>query len=325
MHTKKGVKQRGSNTSPRYITSRNLLFFAATALLVLLVVPKVSSLEDSVIAIKDAGPWFAGLGLAFTGLTYILTAASYRALVLKPVPFWRLVVVQTASGFVSKLLPSGTGSLALNARFLIKNGHSVIRASSIATINNLMGFASINSLLILLIISGNAGWHDAFRLHLSLPGYVWFLLIGLTIGLGAALLWLPKVRRLLAQYLREVATSFGTYRRHPLRLLASYLAAVAITLCFSGALYASARAFGVDLSPLQVLLTLVVSLATAAVTPTPGGIGGAEAGLTAALVTTGQPASIALTIALLYRIITYWIPVIPGFIAFRHILYKRYI
>lgn len=43
---------------------------------------------------------------------------------------------------------------------------------------------------------------------------------------------------------------------------------------------------------------------------------GAEAGLVAGFVAYGIPADRALAIALLYRFLTYWLPLLPGFVAF---------
>ena len=90
-------------------------------------------------------------------------------------------------------------------------------------------------------------------------------------------------------------------------------------------LYASARAFGVDLSLVQVLVVFTFGLAIATISPTPGGIGGAEAGLVAALTATGVGANQALTIALTYRLLTYWLPILPGLIAFRFAADREYI
>jgi uncharacterized protein (TIRG00374 family) len=87
----------------------------------------------------------------------------------------------------------------------------------------------------------------------------------------------------------------------------------------------SALALGATLSLIQVIVVFTVGVAAASVTPTPGGIGGAEAGLAAALTGTGMTADLAISIALLYRLITYWLPIIPGFICFQYSVKKEYI
>jgi uncharacterized membrane protein YbhN (UPF0104 family) len=54
-------------------------------------------------------------------------------------------------------------------------------------------------------------------------------------------------------------------------------------------------------------------------TPTPGGIGGAEAALTAGLVASGQSAADSLAAALLFRAVTYWLPMVLGYAAFQSV------
>jgi uncharacterized protein (TIRG00374 family) len=55
----------------------------------------------------------------------------------------------------------------------------------------------------------------------------------------------------------------------------------------------------------------------AGVVPVPGGIGVAEAGLTAGLVAVGVPEETALGAALLHRLLTYYLPAVWGFAALR--------
>ena len=51
--------------------------------------------------------------------------------------------------------------------------------------------------------------------------------------------------------------------------------------------------------------------------PTPGGVGAVEAVLLAALTGVGVPSGSALAAVVLYRLATFWLPILPGFAAFR--------
>jgi uncharacterized protein (TIRG00374 family) len=53
--------------------------------------------------------------------------------------------------------------------------------------------------------------------------------------------------------------------------------------------------------------------------PTPGGLGAVEAALTAGLTLAGLPGQTALSAVLLFRIFTFWLPVLPGWAAFTHL------
>jgi glycosyltransferase 2 family protein len=59
--------------------------------------------------------------------------------------------------------------------------------------------------------------------------------------------------------------------------------------------------------------------------PVPGGIGVAEAGLTAGLVAVGVPQTEAFAAALTYRLATYYLPPIWGYVSLRWLSDKGYV
>ena len=82
-----------------------------------------------------------------------------------------------------------------------------------------------------------------------------------------------------------------------------------------GALWASYRAFGH--SPPGAVLVPGYYVGTAAnVLPLPGGIGGVEAGMIGAFVGFRVKASLATLAVLGYRTISYWLPTVPGAVAY---------
>ena len=79
------------------------------------------------------------------------------------------------------------------------------------------------------------------------------------------------------------------------------------------AFWLSALAFGVDISfPKAGALYIIASTIGSAV-PTPGGVGGVEAALTAALLSFGVDTATAAGVVLLFRILTFWLPTAPGY------------
>jgi uncharacterized protein (TIRG00374 family) len=53
--------------------------------------------------------------------------------------------------------------------------------------------------------------------------------------------------------------------------------------------------------------------------PTPGGLGAMEAALTAGLTAAGVPGAVAVSAVLLYRLLTFWLPVPVGWVAMRYL------
>ena len=73
---------------------------------------------------------------------------------------------------------------------------------------------------------------------------------------------------------------------------------------------------------MSIAMVAVVYLVGATVgqaAPTPGGLGAVEAALTAGLTAAGLDGGIALSAVLLYRLVTFWIPTVPGYWAFTYL------
>ena len=56
--------------------------------------------------------------------------------------------------------------------------------------------------------------------------------------------------------------------------------------------------------------------------PTPGGVGAVEAALTLGLIAVGVPKEVAAPAVLLFRLMTLWLPVLPGWLSFTHLTRK---
>ncbi|MFO7547664.1 MAG: flippase-like domain-containing protein [Acidimicrobiia bacterium] len=80
-------------------------------------------------------------------------------------------------------------------------------------------------------------------------------------------------------------------------------------------LWAVFWAFDIRLTPTQAFATFGLGQLASGLPGTPGGLGFAEAGLVGALALFGIPAEIALSSTLVYRLVSYWLPVGAGLVA----------
>ena len=96
-------------------------------------------------------------------------------------------------------------------------------------------------------------------------------------------------------------------------------------MSYALALAVSAKAFGVDVSFIDVFAVYLGGTAVAAASPTPGNVGAVEVALSAGLVAVGVPSGAAVAAVLIYRLLTFWLPLVPGFIAFRYLQAKQHI
>jgi len=100
--------------------------------------------------------------------------------------------------------------------------------------------------------------------------------------------------------------------RHPEWALAGTVGWWAFNI---GVLYASFRVFG-DAPPTAVLIQAYFVGMLANLLPIPGGIGGVDGGMIGALAAFGVSVGIAVPAVLTYRLFAFWLPSIPGAIAY---------
>lgn len=95
--------------------------------------------------------WF-GLAMLLTVGTFCIAAAVYGVVALHRLRYWQTLVVEVASAFVNRLLPSGLGSLGLHGDYLYRRGHTTAEATAVVSINNLIGMVAHALLLGIAII-----------------------------------------------------------------------------------------------------------------------------------------------------------------------------
>src|SRR6185369_56784 len=90
-------------------------------------------------------------------------------------------------------------------------------------------------------------------------------------------------------------------------------------------LYFSIAAFGGGLPFATVGAVYLVGSAVATAAPTPGGLGAMEAALIGGLVAAGLDNSIAVPAVFLFRLATFWLPILPGWLCFSWLRRREYI
>lgn len=70
-------------------------------------------------------------------------------------------------------------------------------------------------------------------------------------------------------------------------------------------------------------LVYLVASSLAALVPSPGGFGGLDITLVAGMIAVGAPSTTALATVLGYRLITVWVPLVPGALVFAMLLRRK--
>lgn len=306
-----------------HLTWKNASALIIALLALYLLVPSLSSFSGSFTTLRTGDIAFLGLGVLFWLVTFLAAALVYTRISSRLLSYKKTLLVQVATGFTNRLAPSGSGAIGLNVRYLIKNGNSPVQAGALVTVNNLLGFVGTAVLLAAVALVSPDSLTNALK-NVRPPSAIMALIViaCLAIGLGFLAVFGAK---LLGKIRRTAALMAEYVRHHPLRLVWALVASLSLTACYAAALYSVGLAFNVHMTLVQTFLVLTFGVASATITPTPGGLGGAEAGLVAALVAIGITPHQALTVALTYRFIVYWLPLLPGFVCFQIAWRRKYI
>jgi undecaprenyl-diphosphatase len=90
-----------------------------------------------------------------------------------------------------------------------------------------------------------------------------------------------------------------------------------VTFSYLTTLFFSLEAFGGGLPFATVGAVFLVGSAVAQAAPTPGGLGAMEAALIGGLTAAGVQSEIAVPAVFLYRLFTFWVPILPGWLCFQ--------
>ena len=125
--------------------------------------------------------------------------------------------------------------------------------------------------------------------------------------------------------LKSAAASLRRVAQNPGKMIMLFGGSALITLAYIGALAASVQAFGGGPGIILVGAVHLAAAAIAAASPSPGGLGAIKAALVAGLTGVGMLAGPAVSAVLLYRLATYWLPVLPGWLSWRALLRRDYV
>jgi uncharacterized membrane protein YbhN (UPF0104 family) len=178
---------------------------------------------------------------------------------------------------------------------------------------------------IMVVVASLVGASGVFQFELT--GSVYVLVVPIAALIIGVVVWralgsrAARARASVAAAARDLASVF----RQPLRAAALLGTSAGLPIAYGLVLVVSARAFGVDVSFVDVFAVYLGGTAVAAASPTPGNVGAVEVTLSAGLVAIGMPSGAAVAAVLLYRLLTFWLPFVPGLIAFRYLQAKHHI
>ncbi|MEU0280191.1 lysylphosphatidylglycerol synthase domain-containing protein [Streptomyces sp. NPDC006195] len=305
------------------IKPRTLLSFIAGAVAAYFLLTTITQVDFGSVISQAHWGWVAA-AVAFSALSYVAAAMSLLGFVPERVPFRRTVVAQVAGSFVKIVTPAAVGGVALNTRFLQRAG--VRPGLAVASVGASQLFGLGAHILLLLSFGYLTGTEKSASLTPSRTVIAGLLTVAVLVLVVTAIPFLRKflVTRLRSLFAGVVPRMLDVLQR-PMKLLTGIGGMLLLTGVFVMCLDASIRAFdngNQQLSYASIAVVFLAGNALGSAAPTPGGVGAVEGALTLGLLAVGLPKEVAAPAVLLYRLLTLWLPVLPGWLSFSHLTRK---
>jgi uncharacterized protein (TIRG00374 family) len=310
----------------RRVRPRTLLTIAALSGAFYYLLPELAKVAGGWQAVLHAQWIWVPVVIACSVATYLASAIGMLGTVSIRLPFWATTLTQAASSFINRVSPANVGGMALNVRFLQKAGVDSTTGATAVGVNAFAGFLVHAALLVIFFVWAGKGLGKAFHLPSSSTLLVILAVVAAVVGIVMATR--PGRRFAVKKVLPAVRSSLANLRRvarSPVKLALLFGGSAMVTLAYIAGLWASVAAFGVGVGFGALGAVYLTSAALAAASPTPGGVGAIELALTAGLTGIGVASAAAVPAVILYRLATYWLPVVPGWYSWRLLQRKDYV
>jgi glycosyltransferase 2 family protein len=264
---------------------------------------------------------WALVALALSAVTYVAATWSLSGFVLEKLSFTRTLLAQLAGSFVTLVTPASVGGVALNIRYLNKAKVAPADAASSVGVSQVFAFTLHILLLIIFVVVTGGSFTEVYH-----PPHWLYFALAAVVAIVLGILAVPPGRRLIrsrvAPALGQVIPRLLDVAQRPAKLAEGIGGALLLTFAYILALDVCLFAVGAHhFSFAAVAVVFLIGNAAGSIVPTPGGVGAVEVALTLGL-TALVPSASAASAVLLFRLITFWLPVPIGWLSLTYLQRK---
>jgi uncharacterized membrane protein YbhN (UPF0104 family) len=292
-----------------------------------LLISKLAQIGFDTIAheLTNAEPAWLVLALILAQTTFIGGGISVRGAVAEPLPLLPCVVLQSAMKFINLTVPSAAGRIGMNLRFLERLGVPRPQAVVAGAVDDASD-TIVQAALLLLTFPLVKAELDTSKFHVSAPdGRLVAAIVAAFVVNVVVILAVPRFRAKVVPAVSSGLSGLWSVARVRRKRLELFGGSVATELLYALSLGATCLAYGVNFNLAQLVFVNTAASVLSSLIPTPGGIGAAEASLSAGLIAMGVDESTALAIAITQRLWTFYLPPIWGYVSLRWLDQKGYV
>lgn len=260
--------------------------------------------------------WVFIFGAALLAVgTYFAAAAQVVGSVKAKISLFWAVISQIASDFMNLIAPAGIAGIGLTGAFIYKSGYTKAQAGAAITLRTVASFVMhFLALAVFLLIVGTQG---SKLFDVGRPNVWVFVIVGVVVAAVVFVFAFGWTRRKIMKPLREGLRELRGIVRRPRQAAILFGSSLVLLMFYATAFYLCEMAFGAPVGYATAVTIWLGGSIVVIIWPVPGGVGGVEVVLTAALVASGVDQGTALAGVLTFRLLTFWLPIIPGYPAYR--------
>ncbi|HLN16007.1 MAG TPA: flippase-like domain-containing protein [Acidimicrobiales bacterium] len=301
---------------------RDVITAVAVTFAAYLVIGQFTSI-NLVKTLRDAQPFWLFVAIVASAATYLGAAINLEAFTPVRLRLLRTTAVEVATAFVGLVTPPTVGQVTVNLRYLLRSDVDAATATGCIAVSQVTSVVTTVVLLLVMGILTGTG------IHLKvLPGPRVLAVLGATIIVVGILAAIPFVRRRVIDVVwprvQAAWPRLLAVLSQPWRLAVGVGGNLLLSVSYVVALIACLHAVGAHPPTLATAVVYLAGNSVGSIAPTPGGIGAVEAVLVAGLTAIGIPGHEAVPAVLLFRVATFWLPILPGWVSFQ-VLQRRHV
>jgi uncharacterized membrane protein YbhN (UPF0104 family) len=284
---------------------------------------------------QDASKGWLVAALLVTPFAQLPQAVATLGATLRPMRYWPVLMFEYGVQFIALAVPSSAARVALEIRFFERVGVPAAGAVTIGMIDSFSTFCIQILLLLVIGLSGLVSLDTSGDGSSSSGTSIDWATVGIVIGAIVIAfliaLLVPRFRTMMKRFVAGLRQRTAEGRealkvlRHPMKLLFLLGGNLIVQVLMAIILGFALEAFGYQATLAELIFVNTLVTLFAGFMPVPGGVGVAEAGYTAALIAIGIPQAAATSTAILYRLVTFYLPPLWGALAMRWMKANRYL
>jgi undecaprenyl-diphosphatase len=293
--------------------------FAVLALFLLTLATNWSEIVDTMSGLDWV--WVVPI-VAVTLVGTVGGAMSLSGSVIRPIALGEATIVMFGQSFLNRFTPMNAGGMAMRIRYLQKGGtDGTVATAAIGLTSVASGVIQI-VFFVFFVVVASADPTGGMQLSSGGPDLSVITVFAVAVAIAAIVIVVtPRLRRwvvtFLASTFAKIKQDFGELARRPSKLSLLFGGQAVAKLSTIFAFVWSCRAFDVDLAFVELAALYMVANTIASAVPTPGGVGAIEAALVFMLTSAAIDDPTAWAVVVLFRLINFWFPTIPGYVGLK--------